>query len=243
MIQLSRLTQGRRLLFAGAALAVSALLLSGCASAPSSAPRGSDSGAAIDEVTVALAGSVSSLYVGQEAGIINYYVASVAQEGLVKIAADGSIQPALAESWTQTNSTKFVYELRNDAKFQDGTPVTVEDVIFSIEKAQDAAASPNFSFLFAGIQSAEKTGEHELTITLASPSVSFQWATSTSGALYVTSKAFWEAHEGTVGTSAGLILGTGPYQVTKYVPDSFVEFERVDTWWGGVPKAKKVHPR
>lgn len=242
MIQFRRFTRGHRGFAAGAALAASALFLSACTATPPSAPAatGVDTGAQIDEVTVALPGSVSSLYVGQEAGIINYYVASVSQEGLVKIAADGSIQPALAESWTQTDATTFVYQLREDATFQDGTPVTVDDVIFSITKAQDPEVSPNFSWLLAGIASAEKTAERELTITLASPSVSFQWATSTSGALYVTSQAFWEANEGKVGTSDGLILGSGPYRVTEYVPDSFVSFERVDTWWGGVPKVKSV---
>ena len=221
----------RRIGVAAAALAAT-LVLSACV--PTSTPDDDTS------ITVALPGSLSNLYVGQENGILNYYIASIAQEGLVTLDAEGEIQPALAESWEQVDDLTYRYTLREDAAFQDGTAVTVDDVIFSIEMAQDPELSPGFSFYLSGIVSMEETADRELTITLSAPDASFATVMSTTGVLYVTSKAYWEANEGSIGTGEGLLLGTTPYRVTEFVPDSHVSFERVDTWWGGIPEVENV---
>ena len=186
----------RRIGVAAAALAAT-LVLSACV--PTSTPDDDTS------ITVALPGSLSNLYVGQENGILNYYIASIAQEGLVTLDAEGEIQPALAESWEQVDDLTYRYTLREDAAFQDGTAVTVDDVIFSIEMAQDPELSPGFSFYLSGIVSMEETADRELTITLSAPDASFATLMSTTGVLYVTSKAYWEANEGSIGTGEGLL--------------------------------------
>jgi ABC-type transport system substrate-binding protein/DNA-binding transcriptional LysR family regulator len=231
-----------RLAQAGAVAAASALLLTACAttSPAPTATTGADTGAEIDSITVALPGSLSSLYVGQEAGILNYYIASIAQEGLVSIDAQGRVQPGLAESWEQPDDVTYVYELRDDARFQDGTPVTADDVVFSLEEARDETSSPGLSYYLTNVDTIEKTGDSEVTITLTDPDPAFASNMSTGGAAFITSQAFWEKHEGKVGTSSSLLLGTGPYQVTEFTPDSHVTFERVDTWWGDLPKVREI---
>lgn len=232
---------------AGAIAAASAVVLAGCAvdsqktDKPTvSAPVGVDTGEEIDNLTVALPGSLSSLYVGTEAGILNYYIASITQEGLVSIGADGSLEPGLAESWSQPDPVTYVYELRDDAVFQDGTPVTADDVVFSLLQAKDETVSPGLAYYLTNVDTVEKTGDNEVTITLTSPDAAFASNMSSAGAAFITSQAFWEANEGAVGTPDALLLGSGPYKVTEFVPDSHVTFERVDTWWGGTPKAKKI---
>ncbi len=226
--------QSRRFAVTIATLAAAAMALSACT------PAGPSSSGDDTRLTVALPGSLSNLYVGQENGILNYYVASIAQEGLVALDAEGQIQPALAESWEQVDEVTYRYTLRENATFHDGSPVTVDDVIFSIQQAQDPELSPGFSFYLGGIASMEETAERELTITLVEPDATFATLMSTVGALYVTSRAYWEANEGAIGTGAGLLMGTGPFQVTEFVPDSHVEFTAVDTWWGGVPDLESV---
>ncbi|MEH6781232.1 MAG: ABC transporter substrate-binding protein, partial [Rhodoglobus sp.] len=218
------------------AVAASALLLAGCAT--SSTPTGDGN---IDTITVALPGSLSSLYVGAESGILNYYIASITQEGLVSIDADGALQPGLAESWDQPDDVTYVYELRDDAQFQDGTPVTADDVVFSLEQARDETSSPGLSYYLGGVESVEKTGDLEVTVTLSAPDAAFAANMSTGGAAFITSQKFWEENNGEVGTSSALLLGTGPYKVTEFVPDSHVNFERVDTWWGDLPEVKNIN--
>ncbi len=63
---------------------------------------------------------------------------------------------------------------------------------------------------------------------------------STAGTAFITSKAFWERHNGDVGTPGALLLGTGPYQVTEFVPDSHVSFRRADTWRGEAPAVQNI---
>lgn len=244
MSALSRRTLLRGVLLTGA----TAGLLAACApskgsstnpSASASGAVGKDTGAEIDLLTVALPGSLSSLDVNTEAGILNYYVAAIAQEGLLEVAPDGTLAPGLAESWEIVNPTTYTFTLRSDATFADGTPVTIDDVLFSIEKARDPEVSPGTSWAWGGVDTATQTGDNQITITLLSPNVGFGWIPTAAGALFVTSKAFFEA-AGTVGTSSALILGSGPYRATSFQADSHAEFERVDTWWGGVPKVKKV---
>ena len=236
----------RRGLRAAAVIAgATALVLTGCATGATdggTAPEVSlvDTGQEIDEVTVAFPGSLANLYIGQESGILNYNLAATVQEGLVGQDSEGKVVPALAESWESPDDSTYVFTLREDAKFQNGDPVTPQDVVFSIEQAVDPEASPGTYYYLTNLASAEKTGDHEVTVKSKTPDATFLISLSNAGALVVTQEAFWKEHDGNVGTSDSLILGTGPYQVTEFQPDSHVVLERVDTWWGGVPKAKTI---
>ncbi|WP_125098988.1 ABC transporter substrate-binding protein [Leucobacter chromiireducens] len=235
--------RGRVRLVAAAAIAAS-LALVGCAGGGGAAEQAPvelvDTGAELDQVTVAFPGSLANLYIGQESGILNYNLAATVQEGLVTQDASGAVVPALAESWETPDDTTYVFTLREDAKFQNGDPVTPEDVVFSLQRAQDPELSPGISYYLANLASAEKTGDREVTVKSSAPDATFLVNLSNSGALVVTQQKFWEEHAGKVGTSSSLLMGTGPYQVTEFQPDSHVLLERVDTWWGGVPKAKTI---
>ena len=71
----------------------------------------------------------------------------------------GRVQPALAESWEQPDDTTYVFDLRDDVQFQDGTPMTAEDVVFSLEQARNETASPGFSGLLASVDTIEQSGD------------------------------------------------------------------------------------
>ena len=224
--------------------AVAALVLIPVLAACSSSDNGAngivDSGKEVDNVTIALPGSLANLYPGQEAGILNYYVASTVYEGLVGVDATGTVQPALAESWTQTDDTTYVFTLRAGAKFQDGAAVTADDVVYSLQKAQDATLSPAISWYLSNMKSVEKTGDNEVTIKTLAPDQAFIKNLSTAGATFITSKAAWDSVDGAVGTSTSLVLGSGPYEVTEFIPDSSVTLTRSANWWGGTPKVKQI---
>lgn len=183
---------------------------------------------------------MSNLYPGKEAGIVNFYVASLVGEGLVAPDGVGVLRSAIAKSWQQTSPTTYVYTLRDGVVFQDGTPLTIEDVMFSINLASDEEKSPGSSWAWGNMKSLKKTGDNEITITLADPNVAFEWTPSAANALWVTSEAYVNSHGGEIGTPSALLMGTGPYKVTKFEPDSTVELERVDSWWGGTVPVKSV---
>lgn len=236
----------RRFGTAAAIIATAALVLTGCATSGSSGGDAApdvklvDTGKEIDQVTVAFPGSLANLYIGQESGILNYNLAATVQEGLVGQDSSGKVVPAIAESWESPDDSTYVFQLREDAKFQNGDPVTADDVVFSIKQAADPEASPGIYYYLMNLASVEKTGDREVTVKSKTPDATFLVGLSNAGAVVITQQKFWEANKGNIGTSDSLILGTGPYKVTEFQPDSHVTLERVDTWWGGVPKAKSI---
>ena len=239
----------RRLVLQGMGASALLALLAACggddtdagdATGDSSAGGGSGTAKEIDLLTIGFPASLSNLYPGKEAGILNYYVAALVAEGLVAPDGTGKLQPALAESWEQTSPTTYVYTLRAGATFHDGTPVTADDVVYSIGIAKDETISPNVAYYWANTTSVEKTADNQVTITLGSPDVAFEWGPCAANALWIVSQKYVEDNGGDIGTPTSLLYGTGPYKVTKFVPDSMVELERVDTWWGGTPPVKTV---
>ncbi|MFN8022129.1 MAG: ABC transporter substrate-binding protein [Acidimicrobiales bacterium] len=194
----------------------------------------------IDTLTVAFPSSMTNLYPGKEAGIVNYNVAALVLEGLVAPDGTGKLVPAVAESFEQTSPTTYVYTIRSDAKFSDGTPVTADDVVYSVGLSKDETVSPNTAYYWANVQGAEKTGDNQVTITLASPDVAFEWGPCAANAMWITKQSFVDASNGDIGTPESLLLGTGPYKVVKFEPDSGIELERVDTWWGGKVPVKTL---
>lgn len=200
---------------------------------------GAGTGAGLDTLTVALASSLSSLDVTREAGIANYVVALLCLESLTAIDADGALAPSLATDWSQPDALTYVYKLRRDVTFSDGTPMTADDVLASIEVNSAKGSTSALAYAYAPMKSVEATAVDEITFTLSAPTSSFGWVPSP-GTLQVSSKAFLEKHGDRVGTPQALLLGTGPYVVTEFQPDSHVLLERNESWWGGPVEVPSV---
>ncbi len=76
------------------------------------------------------------------------YMAAVnLYDGLVTVDAAGQIVPQLAESWeVSDDSTVFTFTIRGDAVFSDGSPVTAEDVVYSMERLLRINQGPAYLF-------------------------------------------------------------------------------------------------
>lgn len=226
---------------AAAVLTVAALAVSACSSAPEP-PAGSqqpsatgESGAAVESLTIGYASQLGTLSVNQEAGIANYHVAALFQQGLLGLDDQGNLVPALAESWDSTDGTTWVFTIRQGVTFHDGTTLTVADILHSIEVARDPQQSPGVSTYWPDyIATVEQTGDWEVTITLEGAHPSFGAEVSNAGGLFVTSKAFAESAKNP-GSPTDLLVGTGPYRVTEFDPASHVSLERFDDYWGENP--------
>ena len=212
-----------------------------CATLAACAPSGGAAQSASREGTIAvgLPGSLSTLDTAHETGIINYYVAQVVSEGLLAVGKDGQLIPAIASSYHTDDAQTWVFDIRPDALFQDGNPVTIDDVLFSIDIAKDPDKSPSSAVYWpAGVQ-AEQSGDNQITITLPAPAVNFGWTVTANGGLWITEKSFYEA-AASYGSSTDLIMGTGPYKAVSFQPDSKAVFEKSGTWWGGDTPAQTI---
>jgi len=77
--------------------------------------------------------------------------------GLTTEAADGSIIPGAAESWTVSDDGKtYTFKLRDGLKWSDGEPVTAEDFVFSIHRILDPAFKAEYAWILYVIENAEE---------------------------------------------------------------------------------------
>jgi peptide/nickel transport system substrate-binding protein len=67
-------------------------------------------------------------------------------EALLDVDSNFEIVPQLALAWKPLNPTTWEFELRPGVRFHDGTPLTAEDVVFSIERARAKTADLEISW-------------------------------------------------------------------------------------------------
>src|SRR6516162_8202913 len=126
------------------------------------------------------------------------------------------------------------YRLRAEAKWQDGAPVTPEDVIFSFDAFK--GSSPRYSAYYRHVTKAEKTGEREVTFTFDAPGD--RELPFIIGGLTVLPKHWWEGTDAfgkkrdITATTLEPPLGSGPYQIKSLTAGRNVVLQRVRDYWG-----------
>jgi len=125
------------------------------------------------------------------------------------------------------------FRLRPEAKWHDGTPVSVEDVIFSLETLKKY--NPSAAYYYANVKSAEKTGEREVTFRF--DSTGNRELPLIVGQLNILPKHYYmDANGNSIRAfdSGELIppLGSGPYRITSFEQGKWIEATRVDNYWG-----------
>ena len=154
-------------------------------------------------------------------------------DGLVTRTHDGRVVPELAESWSQPDPSTYIFKLRQGVKFHDGSTMTADDVLFSLQRnylatGLDGAQSPRAG-LMGPIKSVEKMGEHEVKVTLEKPFP--VWLQ-----LIVHTQILSKAHTEKMGTSQKLSenpIGTGPFKFVRGRVDSEIVLERFEDYYGG----------
>lgn len=160
-------------------------------------------------------------------------------ETLVQMQPDLSVAPNLASEWEQTDETTYVYQIRNDVTFWDGTPMTVDDVVFSINRNLDSAEGSYWATNAANIASVTATGESEVTIKLAKPDAIFTETLGTPIGAVVSQKFRAEAGENFGNPDTG-VMCTGPFKYTSgaWKQGQSITLERNDNYWNADRKAK-----
>ncbi|MEM7524802.1 MAG: extracellular solute-binding protein [Pseudomonadota bacterium] len=136
----------------------------------------------------------------------------------------------IAESITYPEDRSWAeFTLRPEAKFADGSPVTAEDVVFSLDILK-AEGAPTYEITYGAIEAAEVTGPGKVKFT-------FQEGASTrdlpmlAASVPVMSKAYWEGREFAESTLDAPI-GSGPYRIGDVKPGTSITYELRDDYWG-----------
>ena len=130
--------------------------------------------------------------------------------------------------------SSVTYRLRANARWHDGKPVTVEDVIYSLEAFKKN--HPQWSAYYSHVTKAEKTGEREVTFTFDGPGN--RELPQIVGQLTVLPKHWWEGTDRSgkkrdiAATTLELTLGCGAYRIKEFVAGRTIAYERVPDYWG-----------
>ncbi|MDY0882601.1 ABC transporter substrate-binding protein [Dongia soli] len=155
-----------------------------------------------------------------------YNITQICEPLILADATGKGLEPGLAESWAVASDRLSVdLKLRPDVKFSNGAPVTVEDVIFSLQKVSDPKAS--FGFAFEAVKSFDKMDDRTLRITLKKPYAALESALSLFSASIV-SKADYEKDPTAFGQKP---VCTGPFQVESYERGSQVVMVPNPHYW------------
>ncbi|MCL2562829.1 MAG: ABC transporter substrate-binding protein [Oscillospiraceae bacterium] len=140
-------------------------------------------------------------------------------EGLVRPTPDGELIPAVAEDFT-VDGNVYTFTLREGVRFHNGEPVTVRDVIYSIERSADATSVSTFVSAFSVVTSVEALDERTVRIEIETPDLEFL--------AFLTIAIIPEGHD----DQARRPIGTGPFRFVSHTPQESLVLERFEDYWG-----------
>jgi peptide/nickel transport system substrate-binding protein len=173
----------------------------------------------------------------QETVDLNPYGSADAQQGLRVVdnqifdtlvtqdQSTGKFVPSLATKWSQPDDLTWLFTLRN-AKFQDGTPVTAADVVADI-KYLAGSASP-LSSLWSSLATVSADSTNVVRITTKAP-----LGTMLANLSLLEIAPASDITKPDFGTHP---IGSGPFKVDSFTPQSKVVLSGFKDYWGGAPK-------
>ncbi|MEN1967878.1 ABC transporter substrate-binding protein [Lentibacillus sp. N15] len=163
---------------------------------------------------------------GEEATIL---AASQIYDTLTEL-DEGEFKPSVAKEWEQPDKNTWVFKLRDDVTFHDGSSLTAKDVKASLDKLLEGN-SP-LDVLWNTLDSVEATDEHTLTIKTTKP---LGTMLSNLSLLYIApadkidDEDFFQ-HP----------IGSGPFQVESFSPEQELKLSGYEDYWGGAPKLHEL---
>jgi peptide/nickel transport system substrate-binding protein len=166
-----------------------------------------------------------------------YMVMYAVHDALVRPMPGGALTPNLAESWSESRDhLTYTFNLRKNARFHNGEPVTAEDVKFSFERYRGASAT----LLKSKVKEVQAVSPSQVRIVLKEPWPDFMtfYGTTATGAGWIVPKKYVEK----VGDDGFLKapVGAGPYKVVSLKPGVELVLEAFDGYWRKAPAVKRL---
>lgn len=211
----------RRVAAAFALATTAALLLAGCASGAGAS--GSD-GEGDDRIQVAMMmppKAAMNPFSDDAAKLSRWSTA----ETLVRLSDEIKIEPMLASEWEQVDELTWVFTLREDVTFHDGTQFNAEAVKVTLDAAAGYSPIPR---ALNGVEIAtEVTGEFEVTVTTDAPDPLLPNRLASPQLSILAASAY---HDG--GTISPIGTGTGPFELMEVDGSTTATLDRYDDYWG-----------
>lgn len=194
-----------------------------------------------DTLNIVLADEIVSLDPAYSYDNLTNQVVNQITQGLLYFDYSGQLQPQLCSSWEAVDSTTYVYQIRDDVCFSDGSPMTMEDVLFSLNRHMDEDVASYLAWMYANVDSIEQTGDWEITVHLSVPDAAWQYAFATTAG-HIISKEYYEANAEQFGQPGVGVIGTGPYVLDSWTTGSEIKLTYNENYWDkeNVPQFKNI---
>ncbi len=172
------------------------------------------------------------LYRGEAAAGLGLVYESLMADSL----EEPSTSYGLIAEWASypADFSSVTFKLRDEARWHDGTPITPEDVIYSLEV--NKAANPRMALYYKNVSRAEATGPNEVTFTFDVKGN--RELPMIMGQLTILPKHYWTGKDANgnqrdpLKTTLEPPLGSGAYRIKQASPGRTISYERVADYWG-----------
>jgi peptide/nickel transport system substrate-binding protein len=203
--------------------------------APAAAAAAPPSQSQIQELTIAIGADTRVMDPDFDQGLEEMY--RLIFNTPIRTAPNGDLVPDLAKSWEYTDPTTLTFHLRNDVKWHDGQPFTSDDVVYTFERMKDpnrqSTNYPRYKPWLAYVVATDPT------------TVQFKTTQPYAPGLHLIADGFYIAPRHDIAQRGDTAfgqkpIGTGPYSVTAWQKDQFLNLSAVSNWWGGAQPFPKV---
>lgn len=207
---------------------------SGAASAPASEGEAPTGGT----VRIGIGGSPDSLNPGN--GLLSeaYTLYELVYDTPIAYTREGDFVPELATEWSASeDGLTWTMTIRDDAVFHDGTPVTAEDVAFSMQLYKDTEDFPYLPSYASYFETIEAPDETTVVLTTAEPIGNFE---SNIVFMYVLPRHIWEEVEDPIEFQNEEMIGSGPFSLVENVQGEFTRLAVNADYWNEPPNVDEV---
>jgi len=153
--------------------------------------------------------------------IYGYVVGAQIFNTLIEISEGDSLRPSLAESWEpRKGATEWVFKLRKGVQFHNGKPLTVKDVIYSLNHHRGANSKSAAKVYLDTVVDLKESAPNELTVVLSEGNADFPYLLT-------------DVHFG-IGPDGGNFdkgIGTGAYILENFQPGVRTLTKRNPNYW------------
>ncbi len=193
-------------------------------------------------LTIALSGDILSLDPAFSYDFNTIQVVPQLVESLERFDDNNKVVPNIAQRVRNPNPLTYIYTIRNDVTFWDGTPVTIDDVLFSMQRIRDPKTASYFAWMYQSVQSITKMDDRNVKVTLSKPDALWRYVGATTGAAIIKKSDALARGKKFGGPDSG-IMATGPFKFTRWTTGQEVVIERNNRYWNtkaGGPYLDKV---
>ncbi len=202
------------------------IALSGCAGDKE------DGGSSESAITIGIPQDLDSMDPNLATGAGTQEMLFNVYEGLYKPDSDGNLVPAVASDCViSEDGLVYTFTLREGVKFHNGNTVTVEDVVYSMNKCAGNGSGEPLISAFSIVEKVEATDDKTVVLTLSEANKDFLSILAAGETCIVPAD---------VADLETTPIGTGPYKIVSRSLQESVELEKFDEYWGEPAHIEKV---